>query len=213
MRSISSKYCRWTLFLCVLIASVSGAYFYRHATIAPPKIDGVYLSVPSDIPDFHFTDNKNHTFSKENLKNHWTFLFFGFTNCGFVCPSTLTELNKMMGLLEKKISASEMPQIVFISVDPERDTISRLNSYLTAFNPQFIGLRGKESDTEALEKELHIVAAKMESSQTGKKKNYTIDHTAEILLVNPDGKLQAYLSYPHTASQMADDYKKILGAA
>ena len=215
MSSITGKGFRWGLFIGVLIvSSVLGVYFYRQVTVSAPTIDGVYLSVPSDIPDFHFTDNKNRLFSKENLKHHWTFLFFGFTNCGLVCPVTLTELSKMMVLLGKQTSASDMPQIVFVTVDPDRDTIERLNGYVTAFNPTFIGLRGDESATDALEKALHIVAAKMESSQSDKqKKNYTIDHTAEILLINPDAKLQAYLSYPHQAAQMASDYKQIVSAA
>jgi protein SCO1/2 len=214
MYPISHKICRWSI--VILLAMGLSAYlgfYHSHSASHPIKIDGVYLTTPSDIPNFHLTDNNNHVFSKESLKHHWTFLFFGFTNCGYVCPVTLTELNKMMVLLKKKLSTSDIPQIVFISVDPERDTVERLNGYLGTFNPQFIGLHGGEAETDALEKKLHIVAAKMESTQGNPKKNYTIDHTAEILLINPDAKLQAYLSYPHQAEHMAKDYQKILTAA
>ncbi|MCC2667067.1 MAG: Electron transport protein SCO1/SenC [Gammaproteobacteria bacterium] len=170
------------------------------------KIEGVYLPKAVEIKKFALTDHHGKLFNNENLKNHWTLLFFGFTNCGFVCPTTLAELNKMYHLLKNQLPPNLMPQIVFISVDPERDTVKRMNEYVTAFNPKFIGLRGNESETAQLESDLHILAAKTQVNQPGRN-NYTIDHTAEILLINPKGQLQAYMSYPHKAEQMAKDYK------
>ena len=189
-------------------------YFGVHKNINPIikkeiKINGFYLPKAVEIKKFSLIDNHGKLFNNNNLKNHWSFLFFGFTNCGFVCPTTLTELNKLYNSLKKQLPQNLIPQIVFISVDPERDTVKRLNSYVTAFNKQFIGLRGDELKIEQLENEMHIVAIKNQA-EGSKKNNYTIDHTAEILVINPKGQLQAYLSYPHKAEQMAKDYQLII---
>jgi protein SCO1/2 len=173
------------------------------------KISGVYLVNPKEIKDFKLTDNKGNIFTNENLKNHWTMLFFGFTNCGYVCPTTLTELNKMYTLLQAELADNELPQVVLISVDPERDSVSRMDSYVNAFNTHFIGARAGLPETEALEKDLHIAAVKMQAKGKGKN-HYSVNHSAEILVVNPKGEVQAYLSFPPKAADLAKDYKLII---
>lgn len=185
-------------------------YLYQHHYFSKKiKIDGVVLDTPTPIPHFNFTDQNNHVFTEENLKGRWTFMFFGFTNCGYVCPTTLTELNKMYKILQKKSAQNILPQIVFVSVDPERDTIQRIGEYIDAFNSKFIGIRADANETEILEKQLHILAVKVKSAnQTGD--HYSINHTAEILLINPKGHIQAYLSFPHRVDSLIKDYQLIL---
>lgn len=173
------------------------------------KINGTFLPSAKTIEDFQLTDNKGNPFTKKNLKGKWTMLFFGFTNCGYVCPTTLTELNEMIKILQKEGTAYPLPQIVLVSVDPERDSISRINDYINAFNPTFIGVRAPLDVTEDLEKKLHIAAIKMEANNK-EKDHYTVNHSAEILLINPDATIQAYLSFPHKADQLAKDYKQTL---
>ena len=201
-----------TIFLLLLITAAVVIYFglIHRPPLTPTisqvqQIDGVLLPEAIQIKNFHLTNNQGKAFTKDNLKNHWTMLFFGFTNCGMVCPTTMSELNKMYQILEKELPRDQLPQIVLISVDPERDSISRINDYVTAFNPHFIGARG---NIETLEKELHIIAVKMQV-EGEEKNNYTINHSAEIMLMNPDAKLQAFMSYPHKADQMVKDYKLI----
>lgn len=172
------------------------------------KIDGFYLPKSQLIKDFHLTDNHGKSFDKNNLLGHWTLMFFGFTNCGMICPSTMSALNGMYQQLEKQLPAQQLPQVVMVSVDPERDTVTRMNSYINAFNKHFIGVRGDSSETIALQKQLHIVAEKMQVEGQGKD-HYTINHTAEIMVINPKGELQAYFSYPHEAEQMVRDFKLI----
>lgn len=181
---------------------------HQRATV-PVKINGTLLPKAAEINHFTLTDNHGRPFTQENLKGHWTFLFFGFTNCDYVCPTTLTTLNKMYRTLQEQLPDNKLPQVVLVSVDPERDSVERMNSYVTAFNKQFIGVRAEIAETIALEKQFHIAAAKMEADGGGKN-HYTINHTAEILLVNPDGKLQAFLSYPHKVEQLVNDYKSML---
>jgi len=156
------------------------------------KIDGIVLPKSTAVNEFKFLDNHGQPYTQENLKGHWTMVFFGFTNCGMVCPLTMAELNQMYKKLEKELPVDQLPKIVMVSVDPERDSQEKMNQYVTTFNSSFIGIRADIEETVALEK------------------HYTINHTAEVLLFNPDGRLQAYLAYPHKADQMAKDYKLLL---
>src|SRR6185295_10610750 len=97
-------------------------------------------------------------FSNQNLKDHWSLLFFGFTNCGFVCPTTLTELNKMIKVLQQEIPDNQIPQVILVTVDPERDTVKRLREYVAAFNADFKAIRADLEATEQFENALHISA-------------------------------------------------------
>jgi protein SCO1/2 len=200
--------------ILLVVAGIASATIYSGYASQPKtpkeiKIDGLYLPKPTDINDFKLQDNLGKTFTKENLKGHWTFMFFGFTNCGMVCPTTMAALKQMKGTLQTDLPANEMPQIVMVSVDPDRDTVERMNEYVTSFDPTFIGTRAEMPQISALEKELHLVSVKIQAD--GQNKNqYSINHSAEILIFNPDAKLQAFLSYPHVAEQMTKDYKLIL---
>lgn len=182
---------------------------FRYQDLKNVKIDGVFLPTPQEVADFNLTDNTGKPFSKENLKGHWTMMFFGFTNCGMVCPTTMAALNKMYVTLQSELPAQKLPQVVLVSVDPANDSVERMNSYVKSFNPSFMGARTGEAETVILEKQMHIAAAKMQAEGQGKDR-YTINHTAEILVINPEAKLQAFLSYPHQPEQMVKDYKLIL---
>ncbi|MHB1947483.1 MAG: SCO family protein [Gammaproteobacteria bacterium] len=173
------------------------------------KVNGVILPEGKAVSEFQLTDNTGKTFTKANLQGHWTLLFFGFTNCAMVCPTTMAALNDMYKALQQQLPDNKLPQVVLVSVDPDRDTVERLNEYVTSFNPHFIGTRTDAEKTEALKKQFHIAAVKLQADGKGKD-HYTVNHTAEILVINPKGELQAYLSYPHTADQLVKDYKSLL---
>lgn len=175
------------------------------------KIDGVLLPEAKAMATFHLKDQLGHPFTNQNLTGQWSMLFFGFTNCGYVCPTTLTELNKMYKVLQQELPDRDLPQIVLVTVDPERDSVERMRDYVAAFNPHFKGIRGDLTETEQFENDLHISAVKMQA-EGQPDDQYMINHSAEILLINPEGKIQAYLSYPHKAEQMIKDYKLILNS-
>lgn len=208
-----------TIFVMVLILAVLGFVFllYVKMTEKKPvtyyprevKINGVFLADSKPIKDFQLVDHKGRQFSKENLMGRWTMMFFGFTNCGYVCPTTMTELNQMYKKLKTELSDNQLPQIVLVTVDPERDSVHRMNDYINAFNTNFIGVRAEMKETKALEEQLHISAIKVQAEGQGKDQ-YMINHSAEILLFNPSGRLQAYLSFPSKADQLVQDYKMIL---
>lgn len=169
------------------------------------KIDGTVLKIGQKMPDFSLTDNTGKPFTKKNLEGHWTLLFFGFTNCGFVCPTTMAALGNTYLQLEKKLSKAQLPQVVMISVDPKRDSVARMNEYVKSFNPHFIGARGPLKALLPLEKSLHVVAVKLEATR-GTASHYTINHSSEIIVVDPHAEVVAYFAYPHHADNMARDY-------
>lgn len=173
------------------------------------NIDGILLSKSKPIANFQMTDNQSHVFTKENLKGHWTMMFFGFTHCGYVCPTTMSALGKMYQMLEKELPTNQLPRVVMVSVDPERDSVQTMDKYVRSFNSHFVGVRGNIDQTSALQDQLHITATKMQAGGSNKD-SYTINHSAEIILFNPNAEIQAYFSFPHQAERMVQDYKSII---
>ncbi|EKD55219.1 MAG: hypothetical protein ACD_60C00024G0019 [uncultured bacterium] len=215
MNHAEQGYTKWIVIMLLMVAMLVGMEIYfdmmqrkEHANTI--KISGTYLEEAKDVPHFKLSASVGKTFSEKNLQGHWTMMFFGFTNCGMVCPTTMSALSGMYKTLEKTLPANQLPEVVMVSVDPDRDSIGRMKEYVTSFDSHFIGLRADIQKTIALEKALHIAAAKIEAGPG--KNQYTINHSAEILLFNPKGQLQAYLDYPPTAKQLAEDYQLILKA-
>ncbi len=195
----------------IAIVAMIEVYFgsLQHRVADNVKINGIFLAKPKTINNFHLEATTGEVFSKANLTGHWTMMFFGFTHCAMVCPATMSELNNMFKILGKDLPQEKMPQVVMVSVDPDRDSVLRMRQFVNSFNANFVGARADNSETTKLEKQLHIKAEKIQV--VGQDKNdYSINHSAEILLFNPQGRLQAYLSYPHNAVQMAKDYQLIL---
>lgn len=164
------------------------------------------FSQPRAIAPFKLQDDKGEHFSNANLKGHWSLLFFGFTNCAMICPTTMTELNKMYQLLTKA-KEQVLPQVVFISVDPERDTLKRLHNYVHAFNPNFVGVTGDEKELAKLAK--NVGAMYMKVVDKDDPNQYYIDHSAFIILVNPEGHMYGIFSSPHEADNMAKNFVAI----
>ncbi len=180
-------------------------YYYAHYV----KINGIYLLKPLEISNFELIDNHSTTFTKNNLKGHWTLLFFGFTHCSVVCPTTMARLNETYKILEKTLPNKQLPQIVFISIDPDHDSIDRLNQYVASFNPHFISAKTTIEKTAALEKQFHATSTKiLEENQEPNLD--TITHSSEIILVNPEANIQAYFYYPPQSDRLAEDYHAIL---
>src|SRR5688572_13635460 len=119
----SNKKLLCTILAIVAVVSAVEIYFgllQRKEVANNVKIDGVFLAQTQKINDFKLTATTDKTFSKENLKGRWTMMFFGFTNCGMVCPTSMAALNDMYKILEKDLPANQLPQVVMVSVDPDR---------------------------------------------------------------------------------------------
>jgi protein SCO1/2 len=132
-------------------------------------------------------------------------MFFGYTQCPDVCPTTLTEMQQAMALLGKQ---SDKVQVIFVTVDPERDTAAILKQYVPAFDKSFIGLRpADDAALEKVTKDFKIYYRKVPSSSPG---SYTMDHTAGSYAFDPEGRLRLYIKHAQGPETLAHDLKELL---
>ena len=162
------------------------------------------LPEPKVIADFDLVDGEGKTFSLENMKGQWSLVFFGFTNCPDVCPSALYDLNLISEALANRRGKRPIEhQVVFISVDPERDTPEKLAKYVAYFNPDFAGVTGAPEQLAALTKQLGI-AWELEEHEPGAEQ-YAVFHTSSVMVFNPHGQMFGVFPAPHDAEKMADE--------
>lgn len=157
---------------------------------------------PRDLTAFNLTTDKNKHFTQENLKNHWTLMFFGFTHCPHVCPATMSV---MRDAYPKLLAQYPNLQVVLVTVDPERDTIRVLNKYVNSFNTNFIGATGSSKNLKQLEKQLGVYAEREKTND----KNYSVDHTDSIFLINPEGQWTALLPFGLKSAELENSFTKI----
>lgn len=209
--------------LFVLVAGVAiaaglwfGATTFRGLSRPMPVTltQGTLLSEPRPLADFALTDQSGQPFSLANLRGGWTFLAIGYTHCPDVCPMTLATFDA----IDRQIAQSGdlpapaprgglRPRFLFVSVDPERDTPERLAQYVRYFNPAFLGATGEEAQLRAFVAQLGLLFARVEGQDTAM--GYLMDHSASILLVDPQGRLTAIFGSPHDAAGIASDFLAI----
>jgi protein SCO1/2 len=181
----------------VLLARMLGA-------TSVPLESGTWLPQPRTLPQFHLQDLSGADFNLERLRGHPTLLFFGFTNCPDVCPTTLATLAQVQ-------RAPPLPgtQVLFITIDPERDSAASLQVYLGAFNNSFVGARGNAAALAPLLKNLGAIAVR-ENLPDG---SYTMDHSATLYLLDTRGRLVAVFSPPFSAPKLSADLHRVAAAA
>ncbi len=180
---------------------ITGLILYFGLFAAPPdvQIKGVYIKNSNPINDFKLQATSGNSFNKENLKGHWTLVFFGFTNCPMICPTTMRTLKRTYEQLQSELPANKLPKVLFISVDPSRDSIEKIGNFVKAFHPDFIGARADKNEVKALQTQLHTPVSSEPNA-----------HGLDIILLNPAVEVQAYFSYPISSLQLATDIKAIL---
>lgn len=152
--------------------------------------------------DFTLTDHRGRQRSLADFKGKVVVLFFGFTHCPDVCPTTLAEFAQMMKLLGDDAARV---QVLFITVDPERDSEALLARYVPSFHPGFLGLRGDAKATAATASEFKILYEKRPSGTS-----YTMDHSAGTYIYDPPGRLRLFASYGMGADALAHDIRALL---
>jgi len=140
----------------------------------------------------------------EDFKGRVVVLFFGFTHCPDICPTTLTDLKKTMVLLKDKASAV---QVIFITLDPARDTEDVLKKFIPTFNSSFLGLTGTESDIDKVANQLKIFNKKVND---GSKAGYTIDHSAGLYVIDKKGSIKLHISNGQKPEDLASDLAKLI---
>lgn len=160
------------------------------------------------LPAFALTSHHGTSFTDANLRGRWTYMFFGYTHCPDVCPTSLAALADVMRRLDG-VPGVALPQVVFVSVDGQRDTPSLLSDYVPAFDPSFIGITGTEAQLAPLVKSLGVVYER----HGGTGGNYLIDHTAGVFLIDPAGRPRDAFPHPPRADLIAERYRQVAGSA
>jgi protein SCO1/2 len=173
---------------------------------APPAIDGLLWPQSKALTAFALEDHHREAFTLDRVTGRWTLLFFGYTHCPDVCPVTLSVLKNAIARMAEADADAELPQVVFVSVDPERDTLEHLASYVSHFNPGFLGVTGSDEKLAVLTRQLGILYLRTEPNADG---DYLVDHTAAVFLIDPRGHLVALFQAPHAVERIARDVARI----
>lgn len=193
-----------------LIAAVAAALGLAvGAMLLQPKsiniASGTLLQTPRALPAFSLTDQDGQVFDNARLNGHWTLVFAGFTYCPDICPGTLTLLKAVKAKLGPE--AAKL-QVLFLSVDPARDTPERLKTYVQFFDPGFLAATAPDAELEKLARGMSFVYAKVPGATPD---SYTMDHSTALMLVNPQGQLAGFFTAPLKAESLSADLKTILG--
>jgi protein SCO1/2 len=152
---------------------------------------------------FQLTDQNGHAVSDRDFKGEPFIVFFGFTNCPDICPTTLFEMSEVLKRLGPDAGRTAA---LFVSVDPERDTPAKLKDYLSSFHPRIFGLTGTPEEIATVEKEYRVYAKKVPL----KDGDYTMDHTAVVYLMDKDGRFVAPFNLKKSADEAAADLRRRL---
>ncbi|MDP3704756.1 MAG: SCO family protein [Legionellaceae bacterium] len=195
--------------LLAVVACVSGLYIaqqvYAKKVIDKRLFHGTLLDTPRKVNEFSLMGVDNQPFNNASLRGQWTMLFFGFTHCGYMCPTAMAELGKTHRLLEKK-GARVLPHVVMITLDPDRDSLEHLGQYVNAFDSHFYGARGDDDAIHAMTRDMGIAYAKIVRKGVGDSQQDDIEHTGAVMLFNPQGHLVAFFTTPHNAEHIASDF-------
>ncbi len=191
-------------FFMILLALLSGC---------GEKKQDLYKVFPHDLSgvsygkDFHLTDFNGKPRQLSDFRGKVVVLFFGYTHCPDVCPTTLSDLAIAMKKLGKE---ADKVQVLFVTVDPERDTPEILKKYVPFFNPTFLGLYGNAVETKRTADEFHVFYQKVQIEDDWK--NYAMDHTAGCFVFDRQGRLRTYMKYGEKPDDMVKDIGKLLNS-
>ena len=190
------------VFGLVIIAFVGGTVFMTLAFQGPrdQPLHAMILPQSRALPQFSMRDQNGAEFNAESLRDQWSLLFFGFTHCPDICPATLQQLAIARGRVLDQGERS-FPSIVLISVDPERDTPEVLAEYIGHFGDGMTGVTGSIDELRKLTSALGIFFEK----SAGENGNYSVDHSAVVIVINKNAEFHALFSAPHTIDHFVGD--------
>ena len=185
--------------LLLAIAAVTGS---ASATAAPALKAGVF-EPPRAAPEFSLRGSDGADLTLARYRGKVVLMSFGFTHCAAVCPvtlATLAEAKKGLG------NAADAVQVIFVTVDPERDDAARMKTYMAAFDASFVGATGSPDALAAMRRSYGVTARKQATSDGG----YVMDHSSSIYLIDRTGKLRAQMPYGRSAADYVHDVKLLL---
>jgi len=182
----------WSITICSLVAGCDGSPQFRSTDISgAPYGQALELA-----------DHTGKARRLEDFRGKAVVLFFGFTHCPDVCPTTLADI---AGAVKSLGPDAERVQVLMVSVDPERDTPESLAKYVTAFDPRFLGLRGDLAATKKVAAEFKIHFEKAKAGES-----YTVNHSVQSYVIDPQGRLRLLVRHDRITSDLAQDLKTLL---
>lgn len=186
------------LVLCVALTACAG----NDSPYALKDITGLVQPL-----EFNLTDQDNQVVTAGNYRHELVLLYFGYTECPDECPTTLTTLANALRTLGPKAS---QVRVLFVSVDPRRDTTAVLKRYVNNFGPQFVGLRPDETELADLSKRYRIAYHYEKPDQYG---NYEVDHSNAVFIFDGEGRARLLAMSDNTAQQVASDLQRLLASS
>ena len=163
------------------VAMVVGTFTYKVFQTSAANIQALIYPSPKTLPAFELIAQDNSSFSQNQLVGKWSFMFFGYTFCPDICPTTLSDLTAIANDLPADVAAKS--QFVFVSVDPERDTVERMGGYVSFYHPDFIGVTGAADQIKTLSMSVGAVYMKVPMGDT-----YQMQHSGRIFIIDPLGR-------------------------
>ena len=171
------------------------------------RAQGIYiLPDPAKVAGFALETHDGAAFDAESLADGWSYLFFGFTRCPHLCPTTLATLAEA----EERIRAlpeGDRFRGLFVSVDPERDGNAEIKAYLARFSERFLGLRGARSETLKIARDVDVAFARLPDGQGG----LTVEHSGHIVLIDPEGRYRGFIKSPHRVEALVSAWRWLTG--
>ncbi|MEX0941494.1 MAG: SCO family protein [Pseudomonadales bacterium] len=195
----------WILVTVAVFGLVLAGQFHRvsdSADLAALQDAGYFkLETPVALDDIALVDHHGKPARLQSISGDWTIVFFGFTYCPDVCPTTMSILNLALSKMQ------EVPTVIMVSVDPARDNPSHLKDYVTGFNPSFIGLTGTGENIRRLADQLAIAYAKVPSESEDQ---YLIEHSGVLVVLDPSGQHAGYIRPPHHPEKLRRIFSALL---
>lgn len=204
---------RHTLVIILITVSVAAGIFIPSLIdleppplVMPETVKGVVIeSPPQALPEFKLTSQLSAEFTQENFKDKWSLVFFGYTNCPDVCPTTMGTLDRV----SKQPGVPADTQYVFVSVDPKRDTVPKLKEFIDFFkNEKFTALTGEKAELDKLAEKFGVT---YDYEGDVDSNDYIVNHYAAIFIVDPRARVRAYILPPHDVARVAQVYVGVRG--
>lgn len=197
------------IFILLVLFSITGLFTYFQSLPSllekkPSLITGKILVRPMEIDNFELIDQNNEVFNKKSLEGGWTVLFFGYTNCPDVCPTTIYKLAEIKNGIKEDLPSANF-NTVLVTLDPDRDSAERLDEYIGYFDETMLGVTGTYENIQSFTSSLSVFYQRI-----NKEEGYDFNHTASIFVFDKDGSLFATMSPANTVGELESDFFTIL---
>lgn len=192
--------------IAIVIGVLAGSYLTENNDQSQAIREAGIIILPKsrELPALQLTSTTGEQVLTQELTGKWSLVFFGYTFCPDICPTTLAELRQLKRLLPEE--AQENLQVLMVSVDPNRDTPEQLKLYLQYFDPEFIGLTGVLPDIQTLSNALSIPFIPGDTS----KPRYTVDHSGNLAIISPDGRQHGFIRAPLDVKKIAEQLPNVM---